>query len=212
MITSDSLQGIDVTQITGPLASMLQAADFKKLGDDIGREIVPGISAGIGYGGQHLSKREIDDVSDAVLNAAKDSFEIHSPSKKMEPIGLGVVAGISKGIGDNASLVTGSIKDVYAAAIAEVRRQEPLLKNAMRWLSEFNGWNGSGGPGGAGGPAQYTKNYSTSANQYIENYNVNRDIDAQALLDQQAALLRRSQAGHARTINCTLPAGEFLEA
>ena len=110
--------------------------DFKS----VGRNILDGIWSGITAGWEWL-KRQVSNVANSLLDAAKDALGIHSPSKEFAYIGKMVVDGLSSGIKTETPKATAAIKYMTSSVLGvmqkEVTKYEQLLKDENAKLTEI---------------------------------------------------------------------------
>lgn len=105
MLDSGSLDGLDVTKVTGALEGLLQISEAKVLGEELGTNIVEGVDAGIGYGAKALDATQTDALRDAVLMNLRTSFDSHSPARETIPVGEDISAGVGVGIANGGAVV-----------------------------------------------------------------------------------------------------------
>lgn len=145
---------------------------------------------------------------EGALEGIFDAFTIQKKGVEIgTPIGSDVTNGIAAGMVTQKSAAVGAVNEVFTAMIAEANRMRPLLQNAMYWTtgpgSHSDPSGGYGGPGGGNVNAlgststnSSPRNYTANANMQIENYNVYNQTDADVLMAQQAARIRRIQSGY----------------
>ena len=61
--------------------------DFVARGEEAGTQLVEGVNGGIGEASENLSEEDIIALREAMLEAMREVFGIHSPAESMFPIG-----------------------------------------------------------------------------------------------------------------------------
>lgn len=89
----------------------LTKGDVEAAARILGEDIDEGLKNGI-IGNGDMPAEAIDLMSDETINAAKDKFDSHSPSRVMEQLGRDVDDGLGIGIGNNTRLATAAAQDL----------------------------------------------------------------------------------------------------
>lgn len=148
------------------------AANEAEDGEGVGSNLMAGIMKGI-RDGVGNAERTMRWAMGRIQAAAKDTMEIHSPSRVMEKeIGAQMMKGLGKGF------------------MGELPGQEKLMANAMRHMTGEIQY-------GAAGSTDNRKTYNTenSVNVTVERLEVRDQQDIQTLATEIASLTRTNQRG-----------------
>lgn len=142
-------------------------------GEGVGSNMMAGITKGI-RDGVGSAERTMRWAMGRITAAAKDTMEIHSPSRVMEDeVGIQMMKGVGGGF------------------IKELGKQEKLMANAMRHLT------GEAREGAVGGTTDNRRTYNSEStvNLTVERMEIRDQQDIQSLATEIASLTRTQQRG-----------------
>ena len=139
----DGIEGIDTSSAEDVLGLMLgqivESADSEETsgaGRDIGESVMTGAAEGI-QTGSASALTAMDAAGLALINAAKGTLGVHSPSTVFAEIGRNMMQGLRNGIANNRRAVSAALTQLGS-----------LLRNAGRqsmqgWINGVNGMRGA---------------------------------------------------------------------
>ena len=126
MLENGSFDNLDITAVDGALEDALLLIDFVARGEEAGMQLVDGVNSGIGEAAEDLSEDDIIALREAMLEAMRDVFGIHSPAESMFPIGEQLVEGILFSMQEQIGKVEDMGSFINDAIAAGVRRNMVL--------------------------------------------------------------------------------------
>ena len=151
-----------VTEIFGKIGEWFSKIDLVQAGKDMIDGLVKGIS-----GAKDAVINKIKEIASGALDAIKNFFGIHSPSKVMAQMGTYMMQGWSIGMDKSSSLAIGSAQ----------RASSGVLGTFDNITSPTLGIDGSGSLGGS---------YGSRTANITNNYVVNNQADAEIISRKQA--------------------------
>ena len=132
MLENGSFDNLDVTAVDGALEDALLLIDFVARGEEAGTQLVDGVNGGIGKAAEDLSEDDIIALREAMLEAMRSVFGIHSPATSMYPIGGYLVGGIVAGMEKHTPILEGFGATVVLMIVAGVTRMRNRLQATVR--------------------------------------------------------------------------------
>lgn len=116
-----------MTTIIETIAS--KAGDLVQAGIDLMLSLIEGLGQGIEDNAEAF-RAALESFFEHMLNAVKNFLGIHSPSTKMAEIGMDMVLGLIKGVGDKATEFINKVKDTAGQALSAAKEKIGEWKTA----------------------------------------------------------------------------------